>query len=55
MQQTLLAVMNKPSHCGGTDYFTTDTAFHLAEAALGSVASNPSLLKGRQAMRGWAN
>jgi hypothetical protein len=45
-QQTLLAVMNKLATVPGTDYFTADTAFHLAEAALGSVASDPSLLKG---------
>ena len=47
MQQTLLAVMNKLAAVPGTDYFTADTAFHLAEAALGSVASDPSLLKGK--------
>ena len=47
MQQTLLAVMNKLAAVPGTDYFTADTAFHLAEAALGSVASNPDLLKGK--------
>ena len=47
MQQTLLAVMTKLATVPGTDYFTADTAFHLAEAALGSVASNPSLLKGK--------
>ena len=46
MQQTLVAVMNELAAVPGTDYFTADTAFHLAEAALGSVASNPSLLKG---------
>ena len=46
MQQTLLAVMNQLAVVPGTDYFTADTAFHLAEAALGSVASNPDLLKG---------
>jgi len=47
MQQTLLAVMNKLAATPGTDYFTADTAFHLAEAALGSVAIDPSLLKGK--------
>ena len=46
MQQTLLAVMNELAAVPGTDYFTADTSFHLAEAALGSVASNPGLLKG---------
>ena len=47
MQQTLLAVMNQLAAVPGTDYFTADTAFHLSEAALGSVASNPDLLKGQ--------
>jgi len=47
MQQTLVAVMNNLATVAGTDYFTADTAFHLAEAALGSVASNPSLLQGK--------
>lgn len=46
MQRTLLAVMNQLAAVPGTDYFTADTAFHLAKAALGSVASNPDLLKG---------
>ncbi len=47
MEQTLVAVMNKLATIPGTDYFTADTAFHLAEAALGAVASNPSLLEGK--------
>jgi hypothetical protein len=47
MRQTLLAVMSKLAAVPGTDYFTADTAFHLAEAALGSVASNPDLLNGK--------
>ena len=45
-QQTLLALMNQLAAVPGTDYFTADTAFHLAEAALSSVASDPDLLKG---------
>ena len=56
MQQTLLAVMNELAAVPGTDYFTADTAFHLAEAALGSVASNPEPAQGRRrATHGCAN
>ncbi len=45
LQQTLLALMNQLSAVPGTDYFTKDTAFELAEVAISAVAKDPKLLQ----------
>jgi hypothetical protein len=44
LKETLLAMLGELAKTTDSEFFTTDTAFKLTEAALGAVARNPDLL-----------